>query len=80
MDRWKMSKLKEISSVDFAIAILRERREKITPYSPLGVKIAEAQMDLAKMANDYSDLLREFCLNCETCKDDCEGCRWKEDA
>ena len=40
MDRWTINQLNTINDFDFAIAILNERRSKISPYSPLGLKIS----------------------------------------
>ena len=41
MDRWTMEDLERTDDIDFAIAILNERRAKLTPYSPLGTKLTE---------------------------------------
>lgn len=46
MDRWTIKQLKEISNIDFAIAILNERKMKICPYSPLGVKLSDTIQSL----------------------------------
>lgn len=42
MERWTMQELKETDDITFAICILNERRRTLTPYSPLGMKLAEA--------------------------------------
>lgn len=42
MDRWTMQELEQTDDLDFSICILNERRAKITPYSPLGIKLSKA--------------------------------------
>ena len=49
MDRWKIDELKNIGDIDFAIAILDERKRKVSPYSPLAVKISQAQRTLRNL-------------------------------
>lgn len=49
MDRWTIKELRSTSNINFAISILNERRYKITPYSPLGMKLAEAAHTLCKI-------------------------------
>ncbi|MBO5863969.1 MAG: hypothetical protein J6Q59_06850 [Paludibacteraceae bacterium] len=55
MDRWKAAELKDIDDIDFAIAILDWRRMKVTPYSPLGVKLAQAIRTLEKLKKGEQD-------------------------
>lgn len=50
MDRWTIDQLKKISDIDFAIAILNERGRKVSPYSPLGVKLKEVQHRLNRLS------------------------------
>ena len=40
-EEWTMKQLDEISEIDFAIAVLNERRRKLNPYAPLSKKIAK---------------------------------------
>ncbi len=49
MDRWTMKELKETDDITFAICILNERRRTLTPYSPLGMKLAEAAHTLSNI-------------------------------
>lgn len=49
MDRWTMKELKETDDITFAICILNEHRRTLTPYSPLGMKLAEAAHTLANI-------------------------------
>jgi len=46
MDRWTIKDLAKVDNLLFAASILQERRSKITPYSPLGRKLAEAIHEL----------------------------------
>ena len=40
MDRWTIKQLNEISDIDFAIAVLSERKNKQNnPYTPLSRKL-----------------------------------------
>lgn len=55
MDRWKIDELKKIDDIDFAIAILDERKRKICAYSPLAIKISEAQRTLRGMKKGEQD-------------------------
>lgn len=58
MDRWTMRELKETDDITFAIQILYERRKGLTPYSPLGMKLAEAadrQENDAEVLEDVTD-------------------------
>lgn len=52
MDRWTMEELQRTDNIDFAISILNERRAKLTPYSPLGMKLAEAAHTLAEIKQE----------------------------
>ena len=50
MYRWSKKDLENISNIDFAIAILNERRNTLTnPYSYLSRKIAETISELQKI-------------------------------
>ena len=42
MTKWTIKQLKEISDVDFIQALLRERQQKLHPYSPLNGRIQRA--------------------------------------
>lgn len=52
MDRWTKKQLEEISDLDFAICILTERRNKVSPYSPLGLKLDQARHTLNKIRRE----------------------------
>lgn len=41
MDRWTIEELEKIDDIDFAVAILNERRNRLNPYSPLSTKLRE---------------------------------------
>lgn len=50
MQTWTIKELDNISDIDFAIRILRERHNKLTNvYSPLSKKLAEAMNTLEKL-------------------------------
>lgn len=55
MDRWTIADLKARDNLTFAIDILNERRMKVSRYSPLGTKLAEAAYELGQLR----DKLRE---------------------
>ena len=55
MDRWTMEQMSKLDSVDFAIAILNERRNKVTPYSPLGQKCLNSAHELSGMKEKMMD-------------------------
>lgn len=57
MDRWTMRELKETDDITFAICILNERRRTLTPYSPLGMKLAEAAHTLANIKAEKDSYL-----------------------
>lgn len=66
MDRWTMEELEKTDDLEFAAAILDERARKLTPYSPLGLKLKEARStllsikrELDKCYQGISDTLRE---------------------
>lgn len=61
MDRWTIEELKNLNSYDFAKAILNERRRKVTPYSPLGVKLAEAALEIGAIGDR-----ERKCFECES--------------
>lgn len=50
MDRWTMKELGNLTDLEFAAAILMERRRKVTPYSPLGQKLDHARYTLLDLA------------------------------
>lgn len=50
MDRWTIEQLNGMDDLEFAAAILNERRNKVTPYSPLGIKLASAARTLLNLA------------------------------
>lgn len=50
MDRWTIEQLNGMDDLEFAAAILNERRNKVTPYSPLGIKLASATRTLLDLA------------------------------
>ena len=52
MDRWTKKQLEEMNDLDFAICILTERRNKVSPYSPLGLKLDQARRTLNKIRNE----------------------------
>ena len=41
-----------MNDLDFAICILTERRNKVSPYSPLGLKLDQARRTLNKIRNE----------------------------
>lgn len=52
MDRWTKKQLEEMNDLDFAICILTERRNKISPYSPLGLRLDQARHTLNKIRHE----------------------------
>ena len=52
MDRWTKKQLEEMNDLDFAICILTERRNKVSPYSLLGLKLDQARRTLNKIRNE----------------------------
>lgn len=42
MDRWTIEELEKIDDIEFAVAILNERRNRLNPYSPLSTKLRES--------------------------------------
>lgn len=52
MDRWTKKQLEEMNDLDFAICILTERRNRVSPYSPLGIKLDQARYTLNKIRNE----------------------------
>lgn len=50
MNRWTIEELNNLDSYDFAKAILHERRAKVIPYSPLGVKLSESRVEVLAAA------------------------------
>ena len=50
MDRWTIKELENLTDLEFAAAILMERRMKVTPYSPLGQKLDHARNTLLELA------------------------------
>lgn len=67
MDRWTMKELKETDDIDFAICILNERRNTITPYSPLGIKLSNAVHTLSELKTEHN----------RSCDDDVMGDPYK---
>lgn len=57
MDRWTKKQLENINDLDFAICILTERRNKVSPYSPFGLKLDQARCTLNKMKNEVTGTL-----------------------
>lgn len=50
MARWTKDELAKLSNAEFILAILRERKEKMTnPDSPLGVKLTSAIKDIQRV-------------------------------
>lgn len=49
MERWTIKQMNELNSIQFARAILYERLNKVSPYSPLGLKLKQAASDLDKL-------------------------------
>lgn len=50
MSKWTIKELNKISDIDFCIAILNERQNKLTnPYSPLYIKISSVKNSLCKI-------------------------------
>jgi len=52
MDRWTKKQLEEMNDLDFAICILTERRNKVSPYSPLGLKLDQTRHTLNTMRRE----------------------------
>lgn len=50
MNRWTIDELTANDSYEFAKAILHERRAKVNPYSPLGIKLSEAAVEIGAAA------------------------------
>lgn len=57
MDRWTMDELAKTDDISFAIAILNERRRRLTPYSPLAIKLQEAEHTLHGIKREKDDYL-----------------------
>lgn len=53
-DRWTLEELENTDNITFAACILNERRNKLSPYSPLAAKLkaAEKELDAIKEAKD----------------------------
>lgn len=49
MERWTIKALSELNSIQFARAILTERLNNVSQYSPLGIKLREACNDLNQL-------------------------------
>lgn len=64
MDRWTMRELKETDDITFAIQILYERRKGLTPYSPLGMKLAEAAHTLSEIKAERDRYLERLSAVC----------------
>ena len=60
MDRWTMEDLERTDDITFAIAILDERRSKLTPYSPLGLKLQQAQNTLRTIREERDRYLESI--------------------
>ena len=50
MDRWTIKQLNNMDDLTFAAAILNERQNKVSFYSPLGIKLASAARTLLDLA------------------------------
>jgi hypothetical protein len=59
-----MRELKETDDITFAIAILHERRKTLTPYSPLGMKLAEAAHTLSEIKSEKDKYLAQLSAVC----------------
>lgn len=46
---WTIKQMKEMGDLEFAIAILNERAERLNPYAPLSKRIAKAVKTLEKL-------------------------------
>ncbi len=73
MDRWTIKQLKEMNDVQFAMAILNERRAKVNAYSPLGQKLDKARHTLSLL--NPEKIVPKTCLRdkrgvprCPTCE------------
>ena len=63
MEIWTMKQMDKMSELDFAIAILNERRNKLTNiYSPLSVKIGKT----VKYLEQLSETIKEVRETAET--------------
>lgn len=72
MDRWTMKELAETDDITFAICILNERRRGLTAYSPLGLKIKEAERTLSQIKDEtekYRAAISEVCMSENKCDD-----------
>ena len=55
MRRWTIKELKEISDINFAIAILYERKSTLTnPYSPMNDRINKAIRGLEDLKTKHN--------------------------
>ena len=64
MERWTMKEMDKLNSFEFAKAILYERKAKVIPYSPLGVKLSEAAVEVGAAGER-----ERCCFECES--EDC---------
>lgn len=64
MERWTMKEMDKLNSFEFATAILYERKAKVIPYSPLGVKLSEAAVEVGAAGKR-----ERCCFECES--EDC---------
>lgn len=64
MDRWTMRELKDTDDITFAIQILYERRRGLTPYSQLGMKLAEAARTLSEIKAERDRYHERLCAVC----------------
>lgn len=61
MNRWTIDELNAKDSYDFAKQLLYERRNKVNPYSPLGVKLSEAAVEIGAAGER-----ERKCFECES--------------
>lgn len=65
MDRWTMEQMQNTDDITFAIAILNERRSKLTRYSPLALKLQEAESTLHEIHDAALRFLEEASAKAE---------------
>lgn len=61
MDRWTQEELEKTDDLEFAVAILNERRNKLNPYSPLSTKLAAAARAIEEIRGEKLRFLSRIC-------------------
>lgn len=59
MARWTIKELENISDIDFAIAILNERKAGLNHYAPLANKINKVIGTLTQIKNEKGNQLKD---------------------